>query len=379
MSVLTRDALEASPLADLHTLASELGLDGYRRLRKAELIDAILERQGGDSGSAQASSDDEGEKKPRRSRRRRRDRDESTDEDSEPEAEEPKADKPKRAPRERSQEREPEVQESAEGVVELQSGGSALLKRDGGDDVYVSAAQVRRCELVDGDTVSGPVRPARRSEKHPSLARVEQINGRSADEVAGGTPYDAMPCEPPKAALPVSGVTSIAIGRGSRVTVCGAPLTGKSELLRALAVALKDADGVETLLVLAGSRPEEASLWAEAGLEAHGAAALPAAPDSRAKVIEAAIDNGRRIAARGQDVVVIIDSLEGLERGTTRRALGAARNLTEAGSLTVIAAAPAPIGGETAIIALDAARAARGEFPAIDAEASRAFRADLIG
>ena len=155
MSVLTRDALEASPLADLHTLASELGLDGYRRLRKAELIDAILERQGGDSGPAQASSDDEGEKKPRRSRRRRRDRDESTDEDSEPEAEEPKADKPKRAPRERSQEREPEVQESAEGVVELQSGGSALLKRDGGDDVYVSAAQVRRCELVDGDTVSG--------------------------------------------------------------------------------------------------------------------------------------------------------------------------------------------------------------------------------
>jgi len=371
MSVLNREALEASPLADLHTLASELGLDGYRRLRKAELIDEIVGRQGASTDAN--GSNAEAESKPRRSRRRRRDRDEPEDRTQATETEtDARDDEPPR------RERGPESQETAEGVVALQAGGSALLRRDGGDDVYVSAAQVRRCELVDGDTVSGPVRAARRSEKHPSLARVEQINGRAADEVAGGTPYDQLPCEPPKVALPAGDTIGVRVGRGSRVTICGPALTGKTELLRSVAVALKAAEGVETIVVLAGSRPEELSLWREAGIEPHASVTLPAPPDPRAKAVEAAIDSGRRQAVRGQDVVILIDSLEGLERGTTRRALGAARNLTEAGSLTVIATAAAPIGGETAVIALDRGRAARGEFPAIDAEATATLRADLI-
>src|SRR3954470_9065477 len=81
MSVLDRAALEDSPLADLHALASELGIDGFRRLRKADLIEAILTRQGGDAGpveveadakvdaDAKADSDDDEEERPRRSRR----------------------------------------------------------------------------------------------------------------------------------------------------------------------------------------------------------------------------------------------------------------------------------------------------------------------
>ena len=73
MSVLDRDTLEDSPLADLHSLASELGIDGFRRLRKAELIDALLARQGGDEGTAEAPeapAEDEAEERPRRTRRR---------------------------------------------------------------------------------------------------------------------------------------------------------------------------------------------------------------------------------------------------------------------------------------------------------------------
>src|SRR6202011_5853777 len=60
-------------------------------------------------------------------------------------------------------------------------------------DVYISAAQVRRCELVTGDRVSGPVRPPRRSERYPSLIRVDTINDTPADEVTTGTHYDDLP------------------------------------------------------------------------------------------------------------------------------------------------------------------------------------------
>src|SRR4051794_7338438 len=159
MSVLDRAALEDSPLADLHALASELGIDGFRRLRREALIDAILERQGGEAGAgapvdaeerAPADTDDEPPRRPRRRGgrgRARRDGDEPATEVAEAE------------PTERV----------AEGVVELLSNGSGFLRvapPDPSDnDVYISAAQVRRCELVSGDRVTGPVRPPRRSER----------------------------------------------------------------------------------------------------------------------------------------------------------------------------------------------------------------------
>ena len=73
---------------------------------------------------------------------------------------------------------------SVEGVVELQPNGSGFVRVDGGEDVYVSAAQIKRCELVAGDRVSGPVRAPCRSERYSSLVRIDTINGKPADEVA---------------------------------------------------------------------------------------------------------------------------------------------------------------------------------------------------
>jgi len=422
MPVLTRSALSASPLADLHLIAGELGLDGYRRLRKAELVDRILERQGGaPAADADTAAADEAPATKRRGRRRRRDADAGSEQapddvasaddadlaapvedapedaaDAEPARREraPRDRTPRdRAPRDRSAQTDngskadsPEAAErTVEGVVTLQSGGSGLVTaEDGGDDVYVSAAQVRRCELVDGDRVSGPVRPARRSERHPSLARVEQINGRPADEVSEGTPYDTLECAYPTARLALASPELKAVadaapfGRGSRVTITGAALSGKTELLQKIAAELVAADGVEVLTVLAGSRPEEAGSWKTAQLELQANVALPAPPEARARAIEGAIDAGRRMATRGQDVAIVIDTLEGLDRGVVRRALGAARNLTDSGSLTVIATAAAPIGGETTVIALDRAQAAAGQFPALDLQASGTVRADLL-
>ena len=92
----------------------------------------------------------------------------------------------------------------AEGVVELLGNGSAFLRvsppEASDEDVYISAAQVRRCELVSGDRVSGPVRPRRRSERYPSLARVDTINGASADAVAEGARYEDLPVAYPERA-----------------------------------------------------------------------------------------------------------------------------------------------------------------------------------
>jgi transcription termination factor Rho len=244
MPVLDRSELEASPLADLHAIADQLGLDGFRRLRKADLIDAILGEPGrpapepeptreGSSDGEDEDSDaaDGGERAESGSRPRRRRSPRSRrsgvapkeDLDAAPEDEE---DTPtpgegggrrgrgrggrggssgERAPRsgERSEaEEEGADSRIAEGIVELLGNGSAFLRVSPPDpsdeDVYISAAQVRRCELISGDRVAGPVRLPRRSERYPSLVRIDTINGASADEVSEGARYEDLPVEYPR-------------------------------------------------------------------------------------------------------------------------------------------------------------------------------------
>src|SRR4029079_16359802 len=163
--------------------------------------------------------------------------------------------------------REDETERFVEGEVELLTNGSGFVRltppEPSDDDVYISAAQVRRCELVSGDRVGGPVRRPRRSERYPSLVRVETINGKPAEEAAEGTPFDELPCTWPteRIALDVDDPTLRAIewltpiGRGSRVTITGGPLAGKSEAVRRIAGALGGRDDLEVSVALAGVRP----------------------------------------------------------------------------------------------------------------------------
>jgi len=200
MSIISPADLEASPLADLHALASALGIDGFRRLRKDELADAILARQGAaaprrprsgsrreaperGAESEQTGQDEQNGDTPRAAAPRRT---RNADATREGEAERPgRAARPRRRRGGRGREGgeesavasetaqrhsdEPEAQSErvAEGVVELLANGSGFLRVRAGeasdDDVYISAAQARRCELVSGDRITGPVRPARRS------------------------------------------------------------------------------------------------------------------------------------------------------------------------------------------------------------------------
>jgi transcription termination factor Rho len=409
-SVLDRAGLERSPLADLHLLANELGVDGFRRLRKPELIDAILERQSGaapaerenEDAAREAAVDDaegggeasveaepeadaeEGRGRSRRGRRGGRGRTRSADRDEDDGAE---------APAPKAEEPEPAEDTIVEGVVELLGNGSGFVRlappEPTDDDVYISAAQVKRCELVSGDRVAGPVRSPRRSERFPSLVRIDTINGRPADEVAEGTRFDDLPAGFPdeRFELGSEDPTVKAIewltpfGKGSRVVVTGPARAGKSEALRRLALALAGIEGIELSVVLAGVRPEELSDYGSDGPVAPVAAvSFAASPDAQAAAIEQAVEQGRRVAARGGDAVVVIDSLEYIAPGAARRALAAARNIAGGGSLTVIAAAPAPVGGETTVVALDVGQAAVGRFPALDLAHSGTLRPDrLVG
>ena len=454
-SVLDPSALAESPLADLHLLANELGVDGYRRLRKADLIDAIVAKQAGEDyvapGAAPSEDDDDDDAPARRGRRggrgrarsardeddgdtekaeprsrggrgRARDEDDGDTEKAEPrsrggrgrardeddaEKAEPRSrggrgrgrDEDDDAPRSRGgrggrggdRSDKPDVEDKqVEGTIELLGNGSAFVRLSDGEtsdeDVYVSAAQVKRCELVSGDKVAGPMRPPRRSERFPSLVRVDTINGKPADEVSEGTRFEDLPVIFPaeRLALGTEDPTVKAIewltpfGKGSRVTLVGPARSGKTEALRRITAALAEQGGVELSVVLAGVRPEEVPDWQSGPAAPATAVSFAASADAQGQAVEQAVEQARRVAARGADAVVIVDSLEYVAPAVARRALAAARNIADGGSLTVIATAPAPLGGETTVIALDGSLTAMGRFPALDLAASGTMRPELL-
>jgi transcription termination factor Rho len=399
MAVLQRSELQASPLADLHAIADQLGLDGYRRLRKPELIDAILAKgeptQNGDEQPAAAAgepSDEDAGRAPARRRRRAtrstgsRWRRSAAAADADAPAEAATAEGGRGEPAERQRERAGEL---AEGVVELLGNGSAFLRvsppEPSDEDVYISAAQVRRCELVSGDRVSGPVRTPRRSERYPSLVRIDTINGASADTV-GGARYEELPVAYPseRLALGAEDPTLEAIewltplGRGSRALITGAPRAGKTETLRRLMSAVSGRTDMEVTLVLAGARPEEITEWQEGAIPPVAALSFAASADSQGQAVERAVDSAKRVATRGGDALVLIDGLDGLHPHAARKALAAARNLRDAGSLTVIATAMRPFGGETTVVALDVALTSTGRQPILDLVGSGTLRPELL-
>ncbi len=424
MPVFDRSELEASPLADLHAIADQIGLESFRRLRKADLIDAILGGPGGPGAGDDAESVEraEGEEpggtrrrrsaRPRRSRRATSSGDSSDqDEDSPAGGAAPArgaagagrssargaAGRGRSSGGETRPSREDTQAEGArvEGVIELLGNGSAFLRVNPPDasdeDVYVSAAQVRRCELVTGDRVSGPLRPARRSERHPSLVRVQEINGAPAGEVAEGPHYDERPVAYASERLALDGGESTLeavewltpFGKGSRAVIVGPARAGKTELIKRLASALAGREDLPVTLILVGVRPEEIAEWGEGPTAPAVALDFAAAADAQGQAVERALDTAKRAAARGGDALVVIDTLDGLNPHTARKAIAAARNLKDGGSLTILATASEPIGGETTVIALDPALAgaadgaAEGALP-LDLAASGTLRAELL-
>jgi transcription termination factor Rho len=211
------------------------------------------------------------------------------------------------------------------------------------EDVYVSPAQIRRCEMRAGDEVSGPARAPRRNERHPSLVRIETVNGAPAEPVEERPWFgDLTPVFPSQKLKAPKSLKDAPIGRGSRVAIAGPPGAGATSLLRELAGELSGDSELGVQVVLAGVRPEEVTEWNRGdGLQVAGGS-FDRSPDAQAQAAELAVERAKRRVERGGHAVVLIDSLEALPAGARRRIFGAGRATEEGGTLTVIAT----VGGE---------------------------------
>jgi transcription termination factor Rho len=254
------------------------------------------------------------------------------------------------------------------GVLEVHGEGFGFLRspRDnflpGQEDIYVSQSQIRRFKLQTGDTVIGVVRPPKEGERYTALLRVESVNG----EPPGGEPpsFDTLTAIYPDDRLPLHQEPLLRavdlaapMGLGQRGILVAPARTGRVDLLHQMAELLsKDPDLTVTVL-LVGERPEEIHEWRKQGTAEIVATPFDEPPARHVQVADIVFERARRMVERGDDAVLLVDSLSRLLRfclaelppsGRTvggidtaalhriRRYLGAARALEEGGSLTVI-------------------------------------------
>jgi transcription termination factor Rho len=394
MPVLDRKELEESPLSDLHAIASELGIEGYRRLRREDLIDALA-GDGGSSASASASDSDDKDKEKPKPRSRSRSRSRSRKSDDKP------AESSRRAPAAKKDADDDEKAEASrdddedddgdtevrEGVLDILPNGSGFMRPDpfahSRDDVYVSPAQIRRLELRAGDQVEGPVRSPRRNERHPSLVRVDKVNGGDAEQPSERPRFeDLTPVFATQALTSPDGLDGTPFGRGSRVAVGGPSGSGITTLLRRIVLGLKAAhEDLDIVVVLAGVRPEEVTEWKRDSAVTVAGGGFDRPVDEQAQAAESAVERGKRAAEAGRHAVIVVDSLDALPPAAARRVFGAARATEEAGTLTVIAStgtAGEPLRQATTRIVLEPSDTASGPQPPQLAPRSGTLRADLL-
>jgi len=327
----------------------------------------------------------------------------------------------------RQAEAEREGLEVRGGVLEIMNEGIGFLRTNyqvGPDDVYVSQAQLRRYELRGGDLVIGHVRPPRESERHYGLLKVETINGLSPEEARSRKTFESLtPIFPDKrfdmeydrGILSTRLINLIApIGRGQRGMIVSPPKAGKTTILKHIANAISVRyPEVHLIIALIGERPEEVTDM-DRSVDAEVVASTFDEPvSSHVRTAEITLERAKRLVEIGHDVVILMDSLTRLARaynlvvnpsGRTlsggmdpsalyppKRFFGAARNLEEGGSLTIIATALVDTGSRlddvvyeefkgTGNMELHLSRRLqeRRIFPAIDIERSSTRREDLL-
>ncbi len=394
-------------IAALHERAAKLGIAAYRTLRRDDLIEAIQAQGGGEPEPDDEARDDEpveeaeagDEPKAERPRRRRGGRGRGRERDRERAPRE-------RAPREREEPPEDEETEQVSGVLDITGQGHGFIRLKGlereEDDVYVSSSQIRRCELRAGDEVSGPARAPRRGERHRALVHVDTVNGTEpqAEKPEDRPSIDALKPVAPSRRLPLGDADPLVraadrlapLAFGQRVLVDAAPRSGRTTLLRGIATALAGKDGVEVVVVLVDERPEEATAWREALPDTELAiATADMSPNEQIRIAELGLARAARIAERGGDAVLIVDSLSRVaaagDAAPAKRIFGSGRELEgdDTGSLTVVATTLEPGDDahravsttENATIALSAELAGQGIIP-IDAAGTRASGEDAI-
>jgi transcription termination factor Rho len=314
------------------------------------------------------------------------------------------------------------------GILEIMDEGIGFLRSArytiSEDDVYVSQAQLRRYELRSGDLIIGHVRPPRDSERHWGLLKVESINGVDPEEARRRVKFEHLtPIFPEQRfdletrgdVLSTRMINLIApIGRGQRGLIVSPPKTGKTTILKQIANAISTQyPDVHLIVALIGERPEEVTDM-DRSVDADVIASTFDEPvTSHVRAAEIALDRAKRLVEIGRHVVILMDSITRLARaynltvnpsGRTlsggmdpsalyppKHFFGAARNIEEGGSLTIIATCLVDTGSRlddvvyeefkgTGNMELHLSRKLqeRRIFPAVDIERSSTRRDDLL-
>ena len=266
---------------------------------------------------------------------------------------------------------------SASGILDLLPDGYGFLRTSGylpgPDDIYVSMSQVRKHQLRKGDVVTGKVRQPKDSEKYWALLEVEKVNDVGVDDVKERRNFDKLtPLFPDERFRLESGPTAVTeriidmiapIGKGQRGMVVSPPKAGKTTVLKQIANGIiNSSPDTHVIVLLVDERPEEVTDWqrtVEAAEVVYSTFDKPT--DQHIQVTELVLERARRLAESGRDVAVVLDSITRLARAYNlaapssgkilsggidsgalyppRRFFGAARNIEEGGSLTIIASA----------------------------------------
>ncbi|MGC8802893.1 MAG: transcription termination factor Rho, partial [Bacteroidales bacterium] len=320
---------------------------------------------------------------------------------------------------------------TATGVLEIMPDGYGFLRSadynylNSPDDIYVSQSQIKLFGLKTGDTVKGTIRPPKENEKYFPLIKVEEINGRDPDFIRDRVPFDYLtplfPNEKFKLVSPTNPNLSCRIvdmfapiGKGQRGLIVAQPKTGKTVLLKDIANAIaENHPEVYLIILLIDERPEEVTDMARSVNGEVIASTFDEPAERHVRVANIVLEKAKRLVECGHDVVILLDSITRLARAFNtiapasgkvlsggvdsnalqkpKRFFGAARNIENGGSLTILATALTDTGSKmddvifeefkgtgNMELQLDRRLANKRIFPAVDLNASSTRREDLL-
>jgi len=317
-----------------------------------------------------------------------------------------------------------------EGVLEMMQDGYGFLRSSdynylaSPDDIYVSPSQVKLLGLKTGDTVKGQIRPPKEGEKYFALIKVSLVNGRTTEEIRDRIPFEYLTPLFPDEKLNLTSKADrystrvmdlfAPIGKGQRGMIVAQPKTGKTVLLKEVANAIaENHPEVYLIILLIDERPEEVTDMARSVKAEVVSSTFDEQADRHVKVANIVLEKAKRMVECGHDVVILLDSLTRLARAhnTTvpssgkilsggvdanalhkpKRFFGAARNVENGGSLTILATALIDTGSKMDEVifeefkgtgnwelVLDRKLANKRVYPAIDVPASGTRREDLL-
>ncbi len=321
---------------------------------------------------------------------------------------------------------------SASGVLEIMPDGYGFLRSsdynylNSPDDIYVSQSQIKLFGLKTGDTVTGTIRPPKEGEKYFPLIKVEEINGRSPDFIRDRVPFDYLtPLFPNKKFTLVKPGTRASIscrvvdmfapiGKGQRGLIVAQPKTGKTILLQEIANAIADSHPeVYLIILLIDERPEEVTDMQRNVKGEVIASTFDEPAERHVRVSNIVIEKAKRLVECGHDVVILLDSITRLARAFNtvapasgkvlsggvdsnalqkpKRFFGAARNIEDGGSLTILATALTETGSKmddvifeefkgtgNMELQLDRKLSNKRIYPSVDLNPSSTRREDLL-